>query len=143
MTVPGGINLGNTTLTTLIAGTYTPTVTGSVSNPTFSGNTFNGWYLRINDWCLFHADVAFGTITGAGSGDVRISLPITATNYNLLQVFWNNVNMPGGTDLSGLSIQGQAYCLISAAFDDGTAANLTHTGLASTESINLTGMYQV
>jgi hypothetical protein len=135
---------GGLTLTTLLSGTYTPAITGSAGNPTISGGSYGGHYLRIGNWVLLHLDVGIGTITAAGSGDVRISLPIAAANYNLLQAFWHNVDMPGTpVNVMAITIQGQNYLQIAVSQDNAASLNLQHSGLSSTDAINVTGIYQV
>jgi len=59
---------------------YTPTLTGGTSNPTLgTGNEATGTYTRRGRTIEGKAFIKFGTSgTAAGSGEYRISLPVTA-----------------------------------------------------------------
>lgn len=135
-----GIKVANgTTLDTLVASTYTPAISNGTYNVTSSGH-----YLRVNNWVLLHADVTINSITSAGSGNVQISLPIVAANFNLLQAFWHNVDIPGTpVNVIGLTVSGANYLLITVSQDNGASVNLQHSGLSAGDAINVTGIYQV
>lgn len=61
-------------------GTWTPTITGSVSNPTVTFGTRVGTYARIGNRCLLSFDVPITTISG-GSGNAYISgIPFNAAD---------------------------------------------------------------
>lgn len=61
---------------------YIPTLTATTTNPTLgSGSVVDGRYARIGDTVIGWAQITFGTSgTAAGSGDYRISLPVTPRN---------------------------------------------------------------
>lgn len=54
--------------------TYTPVLTGSTTNPTY---TASGQYIQVGNTVHFNAVF---TLTAAGSGNYSISLPVTAAN---------------------------------------------------------------
>lgn len=60
--------------------TYTPVLTASSVNPTMgSGSSAFGRYMRIGNFVVVWGQVVFGTSgVAAGTGDYRISLPVTA-----------------------------------------------------------------
>lgn len=60
--------------------TYTPSLTGSSSNPTLgSGATADGRYYQIGKLVVVHVDIKFGTSSAAGSGTYSVSLPVSAS----------------------------------------------------------------
>ncbi|TIV83789.1 MAG: hypothetical protein E5V64_06385 [Mesorhizobium sp.] len=61
-------------------GTYTPTWTGSVTNPAIGNGTLSGTYVKIGR--LVHVDILMqtGSTTTYGSGVWSFSLPFTATS---------------------------------------------------------------
>lgn len=60
-------------------GTFTPTYTGSVSNPTVGFSEQYGYYTRIGRMVYFIVRLAVSSLSG-GSGDLRVSLPFTTKN---------------------------------------------------------------
>lgn len=60
---------------------YTPALTASTTNPTLgSGSTAAGRYMRIGNLVIAWGVIIFGTSgVNAGSGNYRISLPVTAS----------------------------------------------------------------
>lgn len=96
-TFSSGINLGNENLTVYDEGTWTPTVTGSSSNPTITYTSQNGSYVRIGKAVLFVFSVGITTTSG-GSGDIRISLPHTPVSGGAspVQVAFVNLTTPAG-----------------------------------------------
>lgn len=57
---------------------YTPTVTGSTSNPTLGDGTILGRWRRIGDWVDGYVELTMGSTTSGGVGNIRISLPTLA-----------------------------------------------------------------
>lgn len=56
--------------------TWTPAITASSSNPTLSFNLNEGYYQQINKTVFATANIKLNVVTGAGSGDWIISLPV-------------------------------------------------------------------
>lgn len=73
--------------------TYTPTLTATTSNPTLgSGSAQTGRYTRLGNTIIGQARVAFGTSgVAAGSGEYRVSLPVTSAAYVNYQPIGNCV----------------------------------------------------
>lgn len=57
--------------------TYTPTITGSVSDPTLGNGTVTGSYRRHRDTYKVNIEFTFGSTSTVGSGYWKFSLPIT------------------------------------------------------------------
>lgn len=79
-TFNGGINLGNTDIVIYTEGTWTPSISGSGSDPTVTYNIQNGFYRRINNWVDFEFRILTINVSAPGTGDLRISLPFPATS---------------------------------------------------------------
>jgi hypothetical protein len=62
--------------------TYTPTLTGSTTDPTLgSGSSVSGFYKRLGRWVRGKAVITFGSSgTNAGSGDYGLLLPVEPVN---------------------------------------------------------------
>lgn len=61
-------------------GTYTPTWTGTVSNPSIGNGTLTGRYLLNGRICYVDIDLMIGSTTVVGSGRWDFSLPINAVD---------------------------------------------------------------
>jgi len=56
---------------------YTPTVTGAVTNPGLgTGGSTAGQYLQLGKLVIVHIQIGFGTGPTAGSGAYSVSLPV-------------------------------------------------------------------
>ena len=62
---------------------YTPVLTATTTNPTLGiGSSSVGNYARVQDYIVYRFSVSFGTSgTNAGSGNYKISLPVTANQF--------------------------------------------------------------
>lgn len=70
--------------------TYTPVVTGTVSNPNFPNPSFSGRYVYLNKHLiLVRAYLNFGTGATKGSGTIAVTLPVTPTNIDGAEGFWH------------------------------------------------------
>lgn len=56
---------------------YTPTWTGTTSNPAVGNGSITGAYLQIGKWVQFRIQVTFGSTTTFGTGGLQFSLPVT------------------------------------------------------------------
>lgn len=82
ITDTAGINFGQTTLTNYTEGTFTPTVTlvGGAGNTTPVYTTNTGRYVRVGRTVFFTVYLnGDGGNEGAGTGQVNIALPVTAS----------------------------------------------------------------
>jgi hypothetical protein len=59
--------------------TYTPTWTGSGSNPSLGNGTVSGKYMEIGDVVFGAFHYTMGSTTTYGSGNYSIALPVTAS----------------------------------------------------------------
>lgn len=59
--------------------TYTPTITGTTSNPTLGTNTLNAYWRRVGDSVEINFSLSQTGAGSAGSGDYLISLPLSLT----------------------------------------------------------------
>ena len=61
-------------------GTFTPAVTGSTTNPTVSYNWRYGYYTKIGNQVTLWFGYNVSSISSAGSGDLRVTIPFTSSN---------------------------------------------------------------
>src|SRR5581483_7603068 len=77
---PLPVSKGGTGLTANpIATLFTPTITGSGSNPTVSYTTQKGYYIQIGNVVFWTIIIQLASISG-GTGNLQISLPSTSVN---------------------------------------------------------------
>lgn len=140
-TFSAGINLGNTTLSNYLQGTWTPVFTGSGSNPTVAYYLQIGQYTRIGNLVFYYWFIQNTTISG-GSGDLRISLPIAVGSPGFGSVYVNNVDLSGTTaSLFSQPTTGTSYSILNQVQDDAALITLPVSALANTDSIAASGFY--
>jgi len=61
---------------------YTPTWTGSITNPSVGAGFIDGRYCRIQTLIIATGYIILGAGWTAGSGTYRVSLPVTAKSSN-------------------------------------------------------------
>lgn len=122
-------------------GTWSPTITGSTSDPTVTYLVRFGRYTYFGDVVFYSFFVAITSISG-GSGDMRISLPIAPSHGGF------NPAYTKGADHSGTPIgltfsptDGQTYGVVVAIQDNNTPTTLAIAGLANSDYIASTGFY--
>lgn len=141
-----------------IFGLYTPTLTGSVTNPTLgTGSSTSGKWCRIGDFVFATGDIRFGTAgTAAGSGNYQISLPFRAATPNKVTTdsvegHWRATTaIAGGTSWNTNDILIQAGASImtakySATYPTGADTFVTATtpyAWAANHRISFTVMYE-
>lgn len=89
---------GSNSLTSFSAGTFTPTLTASSSNPTvgYAANGQVGYYERVGKMVAINARIQLSSISG-GSGDTQLSnLPFTSQSAT-------NSTSPGACSLSTIT----------------------------------------
>ena len=128
------------------SGTFTPTFTGSGSDPTVSYNTQHGYYQRIGDYCYFSLQMGTGSKSG-GSGDLRISgLPYTSSSTSFhggavgLNYTWNiNLN-----PMAWYVPTGQSYMNLTRNNNNGTPVATSNMATGSGGNrIWITGFYKI
>jgi hypothetical protein len=129
-------------------GTWTPVITcaaGTITTLTYTVQA--GKYTRIGNVVLYAGAITVDAFTiGTGSGDMRVSLPITCFNDT-------GSRAAGSIQLSGLSLQAatanvtvhptanQAYCRIVESLDNAAAVATQIGALAAGDSMNYAGIY--
>lgn len=139
-----GVNLGEDTLSVFDEGTWTPAITGSTSNPTLTYTVQSGGYWRFNNLVFYYIQIIINTVSVAGTGDLQISLPITAVS-----------NPPANVRCSGLDVPGTPYAVAFLPFlpgaygrlvtsnDNAGATVVSVTAIASGDQIAIAGFYGV
>lgn len=142
-TFSSGINLGNTTLSNYLQSTWTPVFTGSTGNPTVAYNLQIGQYTRIGNVVFYYWFIQNATISG-GSGDLRISLPVTVSQPAFGNVYVNNVDLSGTTaSLFSQPTTATTYCIINQVQDNAALITMPVSALANIDSIAASGFYFV
>lgn len=139
-----GINFGGSTLSAFVdAGTWTPAITGSSSNPTVTYTTQVGKYSRIGKFVVFGLRIVINTISGGG-GTTRISMPLAVSSDTSVA---RGIAM-GNFDLAGTPYQvaiqprpGASDANLSQANDDAAEVALDVTTLAAADQIDASGFY--
>lgn len=104
-------------------GTFTPTFVGSTIAGTFTYVTQSGQYTRLGNMCLFSAAINISAITVAPTGNLQISLPLTAGAGAQRGAF-------APSDYTGITL-GAGYSQLGARVTSSTAlARLTKSGSA-------------
>lgn len=125
--------------------TWTPTITGSSSNPTVTYSVRSGDYVRIGKCVFYRIFINIGTYSG-GSGSIRISLPLTvnASIGSDGTVRMAGVDVPASTvGVTFSANTGTAYGNLIATIDDASESLLQTTALAAGDTIAISGCYFV
>jgi hypothetical protein len=144
MTVPGGIAFANETLSTFDEGTWTPAITSSNADFSTTYTSQSGTYWRFNNLVHYTISIVLNTISAAGTGDLRISLPIAAVTAPPGNVRTIGVDIPGTPfAVNFLPVGAQAYGRLIASNDDAAATVVAITALANSDQISVSGFYSV
>jgi len=60
---------------------YTPVLTATTTNPVLGNGTAVGEYARVQNFIVYRFSITFGSTTTVGSGNYKISLPVTGVQY--------------------------------------------------------------
>jgi len=114
---------------------YTPVITGSVSNGTFTYGTQVGRYVAIGNIRVVYFQVTWTAAT-IGSGDIRLSLPVSvdASAYCRGSVSIEGITITDGFVVARAST-GQAYITLDNTHLSSANTQLQHSAIASTGSI--------
>ncbi len=128
-------------------GTWTPTVTGSVSNPTITYTNQFGRYTVLFGLLVFYSlRVDVNTFSG-GSGDLRVSLPFTCSNVNSADLVRGAANFNGvdvGAGSYGLHFRpttGQSYGSWQYSVDNATSVLTAIADVAAGDALIASGWY--
>jgi len=129
---------------TYVESTWTPAITGSAGNPTVTYTESIGRYTRVGNVVYYYITITIATYSG-GSGDARISLPITVgTSYQYSACMVNGVDLPGTPiDVAAVTQIGQAYLHIDAMQDNASSQRVAVGALAAGDSLYINGFYFV
>jgi hypothetical protein len=125
-------------------GTWSPTITGSGSNPTVTYTTRTGTYLKINSAVFCTCNIVINTISG-GSGNVLVSLPFTASStVHVLSAYVEGVDFAvAPASIVVITTASAATCSIQALQDNAANSPLQVSGVATTDIIRFSGVYFV
>lgn len=145
-TFSAGLTFGGSTLNNYVVNDppWLPVIGGSSLNPALTYTAQSGNYQRIGNWVLFSLSVTVSNISSGGSGDIRVTLPVTAADFDLVTVSVNGIDLPGTpASLVGVTLGGAANMILSVISDNGATATVQHTGLSNGDNITATGIYRV
>lgn len=125
---------------------YTPTWTGTGSNPSLGNGTIQGRYIRHGKLVHFQIHLIIGSTTTFGSGRWDFTLPIASTGFSTFYPLGNAIAIDTGTRNYG----GQAVYVGSTkvcGWRDAGASEATFTPTtphtwAPTDVLSLQGMYE-
>lgn len=105
---------------------WTPTWTGTGSNPAIGNGTIAAAYAQIGKTVHFRIKITMGSTTTYGSGSYRFSLPVTSavTPTNLFQA----IGLWGGYDTSSGNNLGGPMELVSTTTVGGLISSITTAG---------------
>jgi hypothetical protein len=136
---------GGTALANYLQGTFTPTLTGSVANPTtitYAQNT--GEYTRIGNTIHWSVFISVATLTiGAASGNLQITgLPVAAGGGNTAtgSIVAGALTYTG-TQLTAAIVSGNTFANIYQFSSTLNIGVVPITGLSATTIINASGSY--
>lgn len=106
-----------TELYTLISGlntatAYTPTFVDSGGGRTFTQTINSARYTQIGNLRWFTVDVTFTGVSGAATGNLRISLPATSTYAASAEIWSDNLASAAKTEVEALIPAGASYAEI-------------------------------
>ena len=125
-------------------GTWTVAITGSSSNPTYTGTT-TGYYTKIGNCVNYHIEIELSSYS-AGSGAARLSLPLTvgARGYNVAATQVRNVDFSNtGVQVNYEATQGAAFGVIIVQEDNAGSSQVQSSELSASTVIRITGQFFV
>lgn len=141
-TFSAGLTFGGNTLSNYTEGTWSPTITGSGSNPTISYTSQTGVYTRIGNTVFFSIGIAISTISG-GSGDIRISLPFTPNATQICALQTTNVDLTTPASIAFVPQTAGAYGRIQTTQDNADRVVEQISALANGDSVQASGFFFV
>lgn len=91
------------------ATTYVPTFTDSGGSRTFTQTINSARYTQIGNLRWFSVDVTFTGVSGAATGNLRISLPATSTYAACCEIWADNLASAAKTEVEALIPAGANY----------------------------------
>jgi hypothetical protein len=103
---------------------YTPTVTGSGSNPTIGNSSLTGEYERDGHFCIARLSLVIGSSFAPGSGTYSFSLPL-APYAHTLDIFGKAIVTDSGTGFKeGVAVIASGSSVVTLTVGDGVVNNV-------------------
>lgn len=128
-------------------GTFTPTLYGATSAGTTTYDVQDGSYIRIGNLVFWTLRLDWTNQTG--SGDARIGglpfVPRTGNEHrgNVNLIYYNGLNLPTGSYLTGYIDDGQDYIRLRLGEKDTAATEATIADVSTAAEVYLNGMYLI
>jgi len=123
----------------LAPSTWTPTLTDSGGGRTFSTTVNTARHTSIGFVSTFTADITINSVSGAATGNLRLSLPDPATYDAAVSIWLDNATAQAKTAVIGKVVGGTSYCELSH-YETGDISSLAGQ-LQSTSRILISGVY--
>ena len=119
--------------------TWVPTLTDSGGGRTFSFTVNTARHTSIGFVSTFTADLTVNSVTGAATGNLRLSLPDPATYDAAVSIWLDNATTQAKTAVIGKIVGGTSYCELSV-YETGDISSLAGH-LQATSRIMVSGVY--
>lgn len=123
----------------LAPSTWTPTLTDSGGGRTFSTTVNTARHTSIGFVSTFTTDITINSVSGAATGNLRLSLPDPATYDAAVSIWLDNATTQAKTAVIGKIIGGTSYCELSH-YETGDISSLAGQ-LQATSRILVSGVY--
>lgn len=123
-------------------GTWTPAITGSVSNPTVTYTVQEGNYVRLGPLVFFSFRLVINTISG-GSGSLRVSLPVEVGSVSSQAAAYTGAaDLPAGTNnVVFNAVNNQSFGAYACIVDNVGESVLQISAVAAGDDLRATGFY--
>lgn len=127
--------------------TYTPTWTGSITNPSIGNGTLAGRYLRLGKTIHVSIEIEAGSSTTFGSGNYSVSLPVAPRSNRRFALNLGLLDASGGAFLSGRAalVSGRLFLVVPAttagAYDRAVTGSIPFN-FATGDQLVITGTYE-
>ena len=119
--------------------TWVPTLTDSGGGRTFAITVNMARYTAIGFIETFTVDLTINSVSGAATGDLRLSLPDPVTYDAALAIWLDNATTQAKTAVIGLAVGGTSYAALYH-YDNGDSTSLAGQ-LQATSRIVISGTY--
>lgn len=123
----------------LAPSTWVPTLTDSGGGRTFSTTVNTARHTSIGFVSTFTADITINSVSGAATGNLRLSLPDPATYDAAVSIWLDNATTQAKTAVIGKIVGGTSYCELSH-YETGDISSLAGQ-LQATSRILVSGVY--
>jgi len=118
---------------------WVPTLTDSGGGRTFSTTVNTARHTSIGFVSTFTADITINSVSGAATGNLRLSLPDPATYDAAVSIWLDNATTQAKTAVIGKIVGGTSYCELSH-YETGDISSLAGQ-LQATSRILVSGVY--